>query len=141
MTEVATTKRTPGPVPHISNLSWEQARALLEAFLREQQSRYEALPTEHGSTHMGGSDDISGSDDPTTITPGDEADPGDPTSGFAPIGHTHGVSANLVTDDELSGELGTIEEQFTMQLKVSTELLLYILQEFRKIRFILEGKL
>lgn len=137
----ATTKRTPGPVPHISNLTWDQAKTLLEAFLRDQQSRYEGLPAEHGSTHMGGGDDISGSDSPTTITPGDDASPGDPTSGFAPIDHVHGVSGDLVTATTLTEEFATVEDQFVIQMRASTELLVYILQEVRRIRMMVEGKL
>lgn len=136
----AKSRRTPGKVPGFSTLNWEQARALLERFLKDNQSRYESLPAEHASTHMGGNDDVSGTTDPTTVDPGNEADPGDPSHGFAPIDHVHDVSG-LVSDEELEGSLEDLDALLVRELKTASELLLRVLLEVRKLSVLYKGKL
>lgn len=118
-------KRTPGSVPHIAIMTWEQARALLEGFLKEQQARYEAFPQEHALLHMGGSDSVASHGEPTPITPGEEGDGGDPHGGFAPMDHTHDTTALGLINDL---EEGVEEVNGLLSLPVHDVLLFSLLQ-------------
>ena len=110
---MAQSRRQPPPVPHISILAWDQAKTILEKYLREIGfDSYDSYPAPHAETHMrtkGESDSVSGLGPPSSITPGLPGSTGDATAGFAPIGHVHGTTdladlVNPLESDPLTGE-------------------------------------
>jgi hypothetical protein len=115
-------------------MNWDQAKWLLEKYLYETQARYEALPAPHAITHKGGDDDLTGTQDPSPIVPGDEGSIGDGTGGFAPIDHVHDATAledvtglaELITDVGFQVQdvrLNLLLEKIHLNLVAQNELL------------------
>jgi hypothetical protein len=64
-----------------------------DQFNRRIQGQYGSLPGPHAPTHMGGSDNTSGTVIPAPVTIGAIGALGDPTQGSAPIKHIHDTTA------------------------------------------------
>jgi hypothetical protein len=72
-----------------------------DQFNRRIQGQYGSLPGPHAPTHMGGSDNVSGTVLPSPVTTGQIGATGDATKGFAPILHIHdttALSASIASD-------------------------------------------
>lgn len=96
-------RRFPPDVPKLVGRVWTgDADKLVQKLLEQLVQAVGGLPTPHAETHMGGSDDLAGTVDPTDIAFGLEADPGTPSLGFAPIDHVHELDADLAGLEELS---------------------------------------
>lgn len=82
-------RRSPGQIPKLSFPPLAEEIYALNRFLKRIGEVTLGLPTPHADTHMGGDDDISGGQLPSTITLGSDGAIGDGDLGFAPINHDH----------------------------------------------------
>lgn len=55
-----------------------------------------SLPGKHATTHMGGSDSVSGDGIPSPVVAGQSGSRGDPREGFAPFLHVHALDLDPI---------------------------------------------